>query len=227
MSAEQPPSEGWWPPDKDDIRSRVADVNDGVLAVAGLAEGLSLVLETHSLPTIVTVAAIAGAVSIGGAKYAETAAEREVQQELIRTEQYLLELSPDEELEELVQHFRGKGVSEETARRVADELNAADALTAQLETEYEILTPGEPFKEAFASSLSFLAGALVTVLIAITVPRVWVEEYILLGVLLSLSVTAVVLSRLGGTRVWTSILRSVSIGLGAMGASLLVGALIG
>ena len=64
-------------------------------------------------------------------------------------------------------------------------------------------------------------------LIAITVPRVWVEEYILLGVLLSLSVTAVVLSRLGGTRVWTSILRSVSIGLGAMGASLLVGALIG
>ncbi|MEZ5089102.1 MAG: VIT1/CCC1 transporter family protein [Micropruina sp.] len=125
--------------------------------------------------------------------------------------------------------FPGKGVSE-TARRVADELNAADALTAQLETEYgihEILTPGEPFKEAFASSLSFLAGALVTVLIAITVPRVWVEEYILLGVLLSLSVTAVVLSRLGGTRVWTSILRSVSIGLGAMGASLLVGALIG
>lgn len=219
-----------WRLSKEDIRARVADVNDGVLAVAGLAEGLSLVLETHSLPTIVTVAAIAGAVSIGGAKYAETAAEREVQQELIRTEQYLLELSPDEELEELVQHFRGKGVSEETARRVADELNAADALTAQLETEYgihEILTPGEPFKEAFASSLSFLAGALVTVLIAITVPRVWVEEYILLGVLLSLSVTAVVLSRLGGTRVWTSILRSVSIGLGAMGASLLVGALIG
>lgn len=220
----------WWPLSKEDIRARVADVNDGVLAVAGLAEGLSLVLDTHSLATIVTVAAVAGAVSVGGANYAETAAEREAQQELIRAEQHLLELSPGEELDELVQHFLDKGVSEETARRVAEELNSADALTAQLETEYgirELLTPGEPLKEAIASSLSFLTGALVTVIIALVVPQVWVEEYVLVGVALSLTVTAIVLSRLGGTRIWASVLRSLTIGAGALGASILVGSVIG
>ena len=99
----------WWGLSKADVRARVADVNDGVLGVAGLAEGLSLVLDTHSLPAIVTVAAVAGAVSIGGATYTEVAAELEVQQELIRAEQHLLELSPDEELDELTQHFRTRG----------------------------------------------------------------------------------------------------------------------
>lgn len=220
----------WWGLSKADVRARVADVNDGVLGVAGLAEGLSLVLDTHSLPAIVTVAAVAGAVSIGGATYTEVAAELEVQQELIRAEQHLLELSPDEELDELTQHFQNKGVSAETARRVAEELSAADALTAQLETEYgisEVLTVAEPFREGISSAISFLFGAMVTVLIALLVPEVWVEEYIFVGVAVSLTVTAVILSRLSGTRIWSTILRSLFIGVAALGTSVLVGSLLG
>lgn len=220
----------WFGLSKADVRARVADVNDGVLGVAGLAEGLSLVLDTHSLPAIVTVAAFAGAVSIGGATYSEVAAELEVQQDLIRAEQRLLEMSPAEELAELTQHFEDKGVSPETARRVAEELSAADALTAQLETEYgisEVLTVAEPFKEGIGSAVSFLFGAMVTVLIALLVPSVWVEEYIVVGAAISLTVTAIVLSRLSGTRIWSTILRSLFIGLAAMGTSLLVGSLLG
>ncbi|WP_298129944.1 VIT1/CCC1 transporter family protein [Micropruina sp.] len=219
----------WWRLSKDDVRARVADVNDGVLGVAGLAEGLALVLDTTRLPLVVLMASAAGAVSLGAAKYAETAAEREAQQDVIRAEQYLLELSHAEELDELAQHYRDKGVSEETARKVAEELDAADALSAQLETEYgirEILTPGEPLKEAVSAAVAFMLGALVTVLIAISVPPAWVEEFILVGVALSLTVTAVVLSKLSGTRVWPAIIRSLIIGVAALGASVLIGSLI-
>ncbi len=219
-----------WQFDKDDVRARVADVNDGVLGVAGLAEGLALVLDTTRLPLIVLMASAAGAVSLGAAKYAETAAEREAQQDVIRTEQYLLELSHAEELDELTQHYRDKGVSEETARKVAEELDAADALSAQLETEYgirEILTPGDPLKEALSAAIAFMLGAMVTVLIATWVPPTWVEEFILVGVAISLTVTAVVLSRLSGTRVWPAITRSLIIGVAALGASVLIGSLIG
>ena len=67
----------WWRLSKDDVRARVADVNDGVLGVAGLAEGLALVLDTTRLPLVVLMASAPGAVSLGAAKYAETAAERE------------------------------------------------------------------------------------------------------------------------------------------------------
>lgn len=222
--------DAWWRLSKADVRARVADVNDGVLGVAGLAEGLSLVLDTHSLPAIVMVAAVAGAVSIGGATYTEVAAELEVQKDLIEAEQRLLEMSPAEELDELAQHFQDKGVSAETARRVAEELNAADALTAQLETEYgitEVLTEVEPIKEGVSAAASFMFGAMVTVLIALFVPEVWVEEYIFVGAALSLTATAIILSRLSGTRIWSTIMRSLFIGLAALGTSVLVGSLLG
>ncbi len=222
--------DAWWRLSKDAVRSRVADVNDGVLGVAGLTEGLALVLDTTRLPLIVVMASAAGAVSLGAAKYAETAAEREVQQDVIRAEQHLLELSHAEELDELTQHFRNKGVSEETARKVAEELDAADALSAQLETEYgiqEILTPAEPFREGISSAIAFLLGALVTVLITTTVPPAWVDEFVLVGVAVSLTVTAIVLSRLSGTRVWSTMIRSLTIGAAALGASVLIGSLLG
>lgn len=215
----------WWKLSRDEVRGRVADVNDGVLGVAGLAEGLALVTDIAALPTIVTLAAVAGAVSLGAATYAGVAAEREAQQDVIRTEQRLLELSHAEELDELTAHFRGKGVSSETARRVAEELDAADGLTAQLETEYgitAILTPAEPVKEACSAALAFLAGAMVTVLIVLAVPRAWVDEFIVVGVAASLVGTAVILAWLGGTRICSSVVRSLAIGTAALGASVLV-----
>ena len=75
--------------------------------------------------------------------------------------------------------------------------------------------------------ISFLFGAMVTVLIALLVPEVWVEEYIFVGVAVSLTVTAVILSRLSGTRIWSTILRSLFIGVAALGTSVLVGSLLG
>lgn len=218
-----------WQISSADIRARVPDVNDGVLAVAGLAEGLSWIVQTRSLASIIFVASIAGALSVAGVQYAEQAAEREFQRGLIDKERELLALNPDEEIQELTEHFIAKGVSEETARRVALELNAADALTAQLETEYgisDLIGPTDPLKEAFWSGVCFLLGSLVPVLLAFIVPPVWVEEYILVGVAISLTVTAVVVSRLGQTRVLPTILRSLLIGAGTMSAAIVVGAVL-
>jgi VIT1/CCC1 family predicted Fe2+/Mn2+ transporter len=210
------------------VRSRVADTNDGVLAIAGLAEGLALAT-SQSIGTVVAIAAIAGAVSVAGVKYTEEEAEREVQQDLIRQEQELLALSPEEEMEELARHFQAKGVSEETARTVAEELSAADALSAQLETEYgidQIMGATHPLKEALGSGLFFLLGSLVPVLIAILVPRSLVDEFEVVGVILSLTLTSLILSRLAHTHVLPTIVRSLVIGIAAMGTAALIGSLV-
>ena len=207
------------------VRSRVADTNDGVLAIAGLAEGLAIAT-TQSIGAVVAIAAIAGAVSVAGVKYTEEAAEREVQQDLIREEQRLLELSPEEEMYELAQHFEDKGLSPETARNVAQELSAADALTAQLETEYgihSVMDATRPFIEALGSGLFFLIGSLVPVLIAILIPRGLVDEFEIVGVVLSLTLTSLVLSRLAHTHVLPTILRSLVIGIAAMATAALIG----
>lgn len=214
-----------WRLSAETVRAHVPDVNDGTLAVAGLAEGLALVAEVRSLALVVLLAAVAGAMSVAGVKFSAVAAEREVQRDLVREEQRLLELNPDEELAELTEHFMAKGVTAETAAKVAHELNNADALTAQLETEYgihELVAAGRPFTEALASGLSFMLGAVVPVLLAFFVPRRWVDEYILLGVAASLTVTAIVLSRLGHTHVFSTIVRSLFIGAAAMGASIVI-----
>lgn len=218
----------WWP-SAAGVRSRVPDINDGVLAVAGLAEGLSVAGQSRSLATIIAVAAFAGALSTAGTKYTEESAEREVQLDLIREERRLLSLAPDEELRELTQHFVAKGVSEGTARKVAEELHAADALTAQLETEYgitDIISARRPFSEALSSGLSFFLGATVPAVLALLVPRPWVEEYIVVGVLISLTVTALVLSRLGHTHVMTTVLRSLFIGIATMLTTVVAAAIV-
>ena len=203
----------------------MADANDGVLAIAGLAEGLSLAT-SESIGDIIAIAAFAGAVAVAGVKYTEEAAEREVQQDLIREEQRLLELSPEEEMAELTAHFQSKGVSEDTARKVAAELSAVDALSAQLETEYgisDVMSVTRPFTEALGSAVFFLIGAVIPILVSTVVPRPWVDEFILVGVGISLTVTSLILARFAHTRILPTIGRSLMIGASTMGAAALVG----
>lgn len=210
------------------VRSRVADTNDGVLAIAGLAEGVAIAT-SQPVGVVVAIAALAGAVSVAGVKYAEEAAEREVQQDLIREEQRLLELSPEEEMAELAHHFQEKGLSAETARKVAEELSTADALTAQLETEYgihDVVSPGQPFTEALGSGLFFLVGSLVPVLVAFLVPQALVDEFEIVAVVISLTLTSLILSHFARTHALPTILRSLLIGLAAMGMAALIGNLV-
>ena len=215
-------------PTPETVRSRVADVNDGVLAVAGVVEGLA-VAGAAQLPVIVSIAAVAGMVSVGGTRFAEETAELEVQRDLIAEEQRLLELNPEEEIAELREHFMSKGVSEVTADAVARELDAADALSAQLETEYgitDLMEPARPWKEGLGSGLFFLLGAMIPVILVRTVPREWVEEYMIFGVALSLALSSAVLARLGHTHILATILRSLFIGMAALGAATITGLLL-
>lgn len=208
------------------IRQHIADVNDGIVAVAGFSEGLlGAGLPAGEVFRIISISAIAGAVAVAAAKLGEVAANRAAEQQLIAQEQRLLELTPAEEIAELADYYRAKGVSPETAQRVAEELSAADALSAQLEVEYgirELTEPGEPVREAGRSGLAFLLGSLIPMLVAYLTPGEWLDEFTLLAVALALAGTGLLLAVLDGTRVWRTLLRSVLIGLASLGASYLL-----
>lgn len=214
-----------WNVSPESVRSHVADVNDGILAVAGFSEGLVATgMSSTAVLSILSLSALAGSVAVAGVRLGEEAADREVQQALAAAERRLIELSPAEELAELVHHFEAKGVTPETARKVAEELSAADALSAQLETEYgirELTPPGQPWRQALGSGLSFLLGALVPILIAYITPGPGLDGLTVVAVTTSLLVTSIILARLGGTRVWPTLARSLLVGLAALGASYL------
>ncbi len=212
------------------VRERITDVNDGILAVAGFSEGLiGSGLAGQEIYAIIAISAVAGAFSVAAARLGEVSAARDAEQELIADERRRLDLSPQEEIAELVDYYRAKGVSEPTARQVAVELTEADALSAQLDAEYgirELTQPGDSTREAIWAGLSFLIGAALPVLVAYFYPGPWLDEFTLIAVVGSLVVTGVVLSRLDHTRILRTLLRSVLIGLATLGASYLVGLLL-
>ena len=85
--------------------------------------------------------------------------QRDTERALIAKETRELAEEPEEELAELAELYRQKGLSEELARQVAVELTAHDALRSHLDIELGI-DPDEltnPWQAAWASMVAFTA----------------------------------------------------------------------
>jgi VIT1/CCC1 family predicted Fe2+/Mn2+ transporter len=212
------------------VRAHVADVNDGIIAVAAMTEGLAGAgAPPSTVYSIIVLTALAGAISAAGVKFGEVSADREVELGLIEEERRLLAMSPEEEITELAKHYEAKGLSPALARQVAEELSAVDPLSAQLEVEYGIreVTPAStPWRVGIAAGGAFILGATVPVAMAYFFPGPWLWEYTLIAVIASLTITSVVLARLGQTRVWRTMLRSLVVGAASLGLSALVASIV-
>ncbi|WP_029145338.1 VIT1/CCC1 transporter family protein [Microbacterium luticocti] len=217
---------GW---DAATLRSWAVDANDGIIATAGILEGFAGAgAADRVLVTAAAMAMIAGALSLGGTKWAEAAAEREAQLRIAAAEQAELAANPEHEIAELVAHYEAKGLDADLARRVAEQLSAADPLGAQLESEYgidEVMTVRETVTAGIGAGSAFLVGALIPFLIALFVPALefWV---ILATVVVSLIVVSVIAARTGRLSVRRTIVRSLGVGLGTALISYLVGLLL-
>lgn len=202
-------------------------VNDGILAVSGFSQGLSSGEAIRNLASpIVLLAAFAGALSVASIALASALADRDAEQVAAAEEERLLQLSPGQQAEELAAYYEDKGVSPATARQVAAELTAADPIAAQLEVDgfTERTTIGNAITAAVAAAVAFLLGAAVPVLISVVTPGDWLDEYTAGAVAVAL--TSIVLAKLGHTRIWQTLLRSIVIGLAALGGSYLVGSVL-
>lgn len=212
------------------LRSWTVDANDGIVATAGLLEGFAGAGAGDAVLIIAaTAATVAGALSLGGAKWAEEAAEREAQLTVAAQEAAELAEHPDLEVAELAAHYEAKGLDAALARQVAEQLSARDALAAQLETEHGIdavMPAWEPLWAGLGAGLAFLVGALIPLLITIFVP-VQVESWAILGaVVVSLVLTSIVAARAGRHSVVRTLVRTLAVGVGTMGVSYLVGLLV-
>ncbi|WP_025156319.1 VIT1/CCC1 transporter family protein [Leifsonia aquatica] len=212
------------------LRSWTVDANDGIIATAGVLEGFAGAGASDStLLTAAIVATVAGGLGLGGAKWSEAAAEREAQLRVIREEEAQLELSPDEEVAELAGYYEAKGLTADLALQVAEQLTAADALAAQLEAEHgirEVLSRAAPVWAGVTASAAFVLGAFVPLLITILVPGALEAWAVLVAVIASLVLTSIVSARSGKTGVGRTMARSLTVGVGTLGASYLAGLLI-
>jgi vacuolar iron transporter family protein len=203
--------------DRRAVRTHLVDVNDGVIATAGVVEGL---LAAGAAITTIVVAALSamlgGGVALGGMKYSEAADERDAELAVLAEERRLHELQPEEELAELAALYEDKGVSPALARQVAEELSTKDALLHHAEVEHGISLNDDsptPAGTAVLAGLGFMVGAAVPLVVSMAAPAAWRIPLTVLAVVATLCVTATVVARLGGLSIGRTVLRTVLIGV--------------
>jgi len=212
------------------LRAGVLGANDGIVSVAGLVVGVAgATVARGPIFTAGVAGLVAGAVSMALGEYVSVSSQRDAQHSVLAQERRELAEDPDNELVELAGLYQAKGLSAETARRVAEELTAHDALGAHLDVELG-LDPDElarPWQAAAASALSFILGALLPLVAILLPPQVLRVPVTAAAVLLALAVTGIVSARLGGGRPLRAVVRVVLGGALGLAVTYGIGHLVG
>jgi vacuolar iron transporter family protein len=212
------------------LRAGVLGANDGIVSVAAVVVGVAgATVQTAPIATAGVAALVGGAVSMALGEYVSVSSQRDSEHALIAKERRELEEMPEEELAELAGIYQSKGLTPETAQRVAEELTAHDALAAHLSAELNIDQTDvvSPWHAAFASLTAFLVGGVLP-LAAILIPGPeWRVPITFIAVLLALALTGGLSAHIGGSGRWRAALRVVIGGALALVTTFVIGTLLG
>lgn len=216
--------------DPSERRSATLAANDGIIATAGILEGLAGAgANEKTLVMAATAATIAGMFSAGGAKWAEAATEREAQLGAIREEAAEIRQQPQVELSELAAYYEEKGLNPQLARDVATELMRRSPLKAQLESEHgilEVMSNADIIRTTVGSAIAYALGAAIPLSITIAVPIRLEMGVILAAVAAALTLTSIVGARAGHLNVSFTLIRTLVIGIGTIAVSYLAGRIV-
>jgi VIT1/CCC1 family predicted Fe2+/Mn2+ transporter len=155
------------------LRAAVLGANDGIVSTASLIVGVTAAAATRNDVLIAGVAGlVAGAMSMAAGEYVSVSSQSDTEQADLVREQKELRENIDFEREELARIYMKRGVDQELAHRVADQLMAKDALAAHARDELGIseITAARPVQAALTSAATFSAGAAMPLLMVIVSP---------------------------------------------------------
>lgn len=212
------------------LRAGVLGANDGIVSTAGLVVGVAGATADRTAVLIAGLAGVvAGALSMGGGEYVSVSSQADTEQAALDLERWELEHLPEEELEELTRAYQEKGLPRGLAVQVAEHLTRTDALAAHAETELG-LDPQDrtnPWHAALSSMAAFTIGAILPLLAIVLPPLDWRLPVTVVAVTIALALTGTISARLGRAPARPAALRTVGVGLLAMGVTFAVGSLVG
>ncbi len=215
------------------LRAAVLGANDGLCSNLSLVMGVAgASINRHGILITGAAGLIAGACSMALGEWVSVTSARELAEREIRIESSELQEDPKGEGEELQLIYESKGMSSIEAKRVADQLLTDKNATLDALAREELgIDPtelgGSPYEAALTSFMLFALGAMVPIL-----------PFLVFGGSTAVS-ASVGLSGLGlfaigaaitiftGVAVWRSGSRQLALGLGAAGATFLIGRLVG
>ena len=212
------------------LRAAVLGANDGIVSVSALVVGVAASGPDPRMILIAGVAGlVAGAMSMAAGEYVSVSSQADTERADIKREEMALRDTPDAEFEELVEIYRSRGLSSETARTVAQELSEKDALAAHVREELGLsdIHSANPLQAAIASGLTFSVAAAIPVLAAFFAPSALIVPTVLVVTVAALAGLGALGAKAGGAPLLRATFRVVSWGGIAMAVTAGVGWLFG
>lgn len=212
------------------LRAGVLGANDGIVSTASLLVGVAASGASNGVILTAGLAGLSsGALSMAVGEYVSVSTQRDTESALIAKERRELAEQPEEELAELAGIYEAKGLEPRLAREVAVALTEKDALAAHAEAElgidHEEFT--NPWHAAWASMFSFIAGALLPLIMVLLVTGTMQVPATVAAAAGALALTGWTSARLGYADPRRAILRVVGGGLLAMALTFLIGSAVG
>ena len=212
------------------LRAAVLGANDGIVSVSALVVGVAASGPDPRMILIAGVAGlVAGAMSMAAGEYVSVSSQADTERADIKREEMALRDTPEAEFEELVEIYRSRGLSSETARTVAQELSEKDALAAHVREELGLsdIHSANPLQAAIASGLTFSVAAAIPVLAAFFAPSALIVPTVLVVTVAALAGLGALGAKAGGAPLLPATFRVVSWGVIAMAVTAGVGWLFG
>jgi VIT1/CCC1 family predicted Fe2+/Mn2+ transporter len=212
------------------LRAAVLGSDDAIVSTASLMIGVAAASASKGAILIAGVAGlVAGAMSMAVGEYVSVSSQLDAEQADIGLETHELASEPEAELQELALIYVKRGLKQDLAMKVAEQLSAHDRLGAHMRDELGIdqATLARPFQAAWISAVSFAAFAVVPIVALLVAPVALRIPMIAVFSLVSLAVLGAFGGHLGGAPLGRAALRVTVGGALAMIVTALIGKILG
>ncbi len=212
------------------LRAAVLGANDGIVSTASLILGVAASGADRPAILVAGVAGlVAGAMSMAAGEFVSVSSQSDTERSDMVREKKELASAPYAELAELSGIYESRGVDPETARKVAQQMTAFDALGTHARDELHItaMTEARPVLAAFTSAGTFTAGAALPLVLAALLPMALVVPGQAVGSIMFLALLGAVGAKAGGAKPLRPVSRVVFWGALAMGLTAAIGNLVG
>ncbi|SKB65460.1 Predicted Fe2+/Mn2+ transporter, VIT1/CCC1 family [Soonwooa buanensis] len=210
------------------LRAAVLGANDGLLSTTSIFIGVAAANPDRNTIILAALAGmIAGAMSMAAGEYVSVSSQEDTEKADLLREKRELEEMPEVELRELAKIYERRGVSKETALKVATELMEHDALAAHDELGINEITQAKPLQAAFASFGSFALGALLPFAVSLLAPIKQMVYFQYGFSIIFLMILGALSAKIGGSKIGIAVLRICFWGTVAMGITAFIGHFFG
>jgi vacuolar iron transporter family protein len=212
------------------LRAAVLGADDAIVSTSSLMIGIAASSAATGAVLIAGVAGlVAGAMSMAVGEYVSVSSQRDAERADIEREKRELAGQPQAELEELASLYVKRGLDQELALKVAEQLSRRDRLGAHMRDELGIdpAALARPLQAALVSAGSFAVFALIPIAALLVAPASLRIAAIAAFSLLSLAALGALGGHLGGASRGRAALR---VGIGgslAMALTAAIGHLLG